>query len=75
MLANNPFAALRLLLPGQPLLVGVVVSGAGGTYVIELPGGARIQARGTAVVGTQVFVAGGAIQGEAPALTVVTAEV
>ncbi len=74
-MSANAFGPLQRLLPGQALLVGQVISGADGVYVIELPGGARIQARGTAVVGTQVFVSGGAIQGEAPALTVVTVEV
>lgn len=74
-MSTNPFTGLQRLLPGQGLQVGQVLSGAAGSYVIELPGGARIQARGVAVVGTKVFVAGGVIQGEAPSLTVVTVEV
>lgn len=74
-MSSNAFAALQRLLPAQALLVGQVVSGSAGAYVVELPGGARIPARGQASIGTSVFVAGGVIQGEAPALPVVTVEI
>lgn len=72
---RNPYKALLDLLPSSPLLVGDVVSVNGDVAVVELPGGGLIQARGKAVVGAHVFVQGGVIDGEAPALTYVAASV
>lgn len=73
---SNLFAAFRRLVPGAPLLVGTVTGAASaGVYLVQLPGGAAIQARGVASVGHSVFVRGGLIEGPAPALTVVTIEV
>lgn len=43
-------------------------------YVL-LPGGAIVQARGTAAVGQRVFVRAGAIEGPAPDLTYASAEI
>lgn len=75
MSTSNLFAQFRRLLPGQPLLVGTVISSGSGLVVVELPGGAQINARGQATVGAQVFVRGGAIEGEAPSLPSGTIEV
>lgn len=58
----------QALLPASPLLVGDVVSISNGLATIELPDGALISARGGASVGQRVFVRGGAIEGQAPAL-------
>ena len=67
----NLFSRFKRLAPGAPLLVGEVISATGGVVVVELPGGARIQARGAGTVGSQVFVRGDVIEGVAPSLTVV----
>ena len=72
---SNLFAQFRRLLPGQPLLVGVVVSSSASETLVELPGGDRIAVRGSATVGASVFVRAGAIEGEAPALGDGTIEV
>lgn len=65
---SNLFAQFRRLIPGQPLLVGVVVSSSASEALVELPGGARIAVRGTATPGASVFVRGGVIEAEAPSL-------
>lgn len=72
---SNLFAQFRRLLPGQPLLVGTVVSSGSGLVVVALPGGSSINARGEATVGTKVFVRNGAIEGPAPDLPTGTIEV
>lgn len=72
---RNPYKALLDLLPSSPLLVGDVVAVNGDVAVVELPGGGLVQARGQTVVGAHVFVRGGVIEGEAPALTYVSASV
>lgn len=64
----NLYRRLRDLMPQEPLLVGDVLGVVDGTATIELPGGARAQARGEAVVGDRVFFRGGAIEGPAPLL-------
>jgi hypothetical protein len=47
-----------------------------GRVVIELPGGHRIVARGNVTnTGSKVFVRGGVIEGEAPALTYVEIDI
>lgn len=72
---TNLFVRLQKLLPGSPLLVADVVSGSGSAWVLQLPDGSQIAARGSASVGDRVFVRGGLIEGQAPHLTVVTVEV
>jgi hypothetical protein len=72
----NSYKALRGLLSDPPLEVGeVVASLAGDSWLIELPGGGQIQARGQATVGQEVFVRNGLIEGQAPALTVVLIDI
>lgn len=63
------------LLPERPLLVGDVLSISDGVATVQLPGGGLIQARGEASTGQRVFVRDGAIEGPAPTLSYVTAEV
>lgn len=74
-MSDNLFTRFRQLLPGSPLLVGAAISQAGGVAVIELPGGARIEARGAVTVGLHYFVRAGAVEGEAPSLSGGTVEV
>lgn len=70
----NPYTLFRELIAGPPLLIGQVLSiGTGtalGSVAVELWGGAIINCRGEAEVGTSVFVRDGVIEGKAPSLTV-----
>ena len=59
----------------KPLEVGTVASVVNGVATIDLPGGGRLQARGSAQAGQRVFVRDGVIEGEAPSLTYTQAEV
>lgn len=72
---SNPYKALVALLPARPLLVGTVTAIGGGMATIEMPGGGLMQARGAATVGDRVFFRDGAIEGPAPALTIVLIDV
>ena len=63
------------LIPDAPLLVGDVLAVSDGIAQIELPGGGLVHARGEATAGQRVFVRDGAIEGQAPALDYVEAEV
>lgn len=68
----------RDLLPNDPLLVGTVQAHhADGTSTVVLPDGTttlRVRGQGVAI-GAQAFIKGGAIQGQAPSLPVVTIEI
>lgn len=72
---RNPYKAFLDLLPGRPLEVGTVVAVAGEVATVELPGGGRLQARGQTTPGARVFVRDGLIEGSAPTLTYISAEV
>ena len=74
-MSNNQYARFRSLLPTSPVLVGTVISSAACSTTVEYPGGPRVVVRGSATVSSAVFVRGGAIEGPAPSLPVVTAEV
>lgn len=74
-MTTNLYTRLRRLLPDPPLQVGAVISLADGIVTIELPGGARVQARGAGTVGAKVFFRNGVIEGDAPNLDIVTAEI
>lgn len=65
---SNPYKLLRDLMPTAPLLVGEVVSVAGDLALIELPGGNRVKARGSAFIGQKVFFRDEVIEGAAPNL-------
>ena len=71
----NPLQSLKQLLAGPPQQVGQVVAVAGNLATIELPGGAQIKARGSAMVGQHVFKQGGLILGDAPTLPIDIIEV
>jgi hypothetical protein len=72
---RNPYKRLLEILPQRPLQVGTVSASAAGVVTITLPGGGVIKARGDQSVGVKVFVRDGAVEGVAPSLTFVTAEV
>lgn len=74
-MTTNLFAQFKRILPAQPLLVGEVISSGSGAVVVELPGGDRITVRGEATPGDNVFVRNGAVEGTAPALTLVLIDV
>lgn len=72
---SNAFAAFRRLMPAAPLEAGTVVAQAGDVATIELPGGGRVNARGAATIGDRVFFRDGAIDGSAPTLSYIAAEI
>ena len=73
---DNIYRELLGLLPSDPLLVGTVTtSHADGTVTLELPGGGPLRVRGIAATGDRVFVRGGVVEGEAPALAFVEIEI
>jgi len=71
----NAFTLFQSLLPKEPLMIGTVYSSSGDTHMVNLLGGGRLIARGKAEVGKSVFVKGGVIQGDAPALPTVTIDI
>ena len=72
---SNPYSRFLALLPARPLQVGTVIATSGDVASIELPGGGTLHARGKATVGDRVFVRDGVIEGDAPTLTYISAEV
>lgn len=71
----NAYKLLKNLLPDPPLLVGNVTAVSNGTVTVTLPDGGIVQARGDGTVGTKVFVRDGAVEGDAPNLTIELIEV
>lgn len=71
----NLYKQLIDLLPQRPLQVGTVVAVVNGVCTVELPGGWRDTARGTATVGQKVFFRDGAVEGLAPELPLVQIDV
>lgn len=72
---SNPYTRFLALLPPKPQLVGTVSAVDGSVATVTLEGGGQLQARGQVTVGDRVFVRDGLIEGEAPALTYISAEV
>jgi hypothetical protein len=72
---SNPYARFLAIQPPKPLLVGTVIAVDGDVATVELPGGGQLHARGAVVVDDRVFVRDGVIEGEAPNLTYISAEV
>lgn len=70
MTTYNPYKELLGLLPARPLHIGTVLAVGSGIAHVELPGGAVVQARGSATAGQKVYVRDGAIEGVAPSLPV-----
>lgn len=72
---SNLYHQFLALLPPRPLQVGAVTAVAGQLCTVQLPGGGVLQARGDAVVGDQVFVRDGLIEGLAPSLPIVSIDI
>lgn len=72
---KNPYALLRELLPEPALQVGTVLSISSGVATLQLPGGARAQARGETTTGARVFFRNDLIEGPAPNLPVEVIEI
>ena len=78
MTAMNLMLRLRGVLPGDPLLVGDVITDHGdGTASVAFPGAGVARLRNPQAIGAggRVFVQGGAITSEAPALPSVLIEI
>ena len=72
---SNLYGRLKALFPDPPLQVGDVISVAGGTVVVQVPGGGRVNVRGEATAGDRVYFRDGAIEGPAPTLPLDVIEV
>lgn len=72
---HNLYEQFRQLIPDPPLQVGTVVEIGSGVVTVQLPGGGRIKARGTAAVGQNVFVRDDTVEGIAPTLTLELIEI
>lgn len=71
----NPFSRFQALTPAPALLTGTVQAVLpDGSRQILLPSGGIVTARGDSAAGARVFVRGGVIEGDAPALTVIEVE-
>ncbi|THF66630.1 hypothetical protein E6C76_07345 [Pseudothauera nasutitermitis] len=62
----NLYNRLRALIPEPRLEYGTVVATTDTGVLVELPGGARVHARGEAAVDTAVFIRAGVVEGPAP---------
>lgn len=74
-MSRNPYRVFKEIFPDQPLQIGTVTAVDGDIVTVALPGGGVLHARGTATVGSDVFVRDGVIEGAAPALPVVVIEI
>jgi hypothetical protein len=77
MASTNPYVALLALLPSYPLQIATITAIDGEVARLALPGGGVLTARGvgSGVVGDQVFVRDGVIEGAAPSMPVVLIEI
>lgn len=75
MTTTNLWKRLKQLLPEAPLLVGEVTGVTSYGAIVELPDGSIVSVRGEALVGQQVFIRDGVIEGMAPGLTTVLIEI
>ena len=64
----NLYKRFHRLLPQNPLRVGEVLAIDGTVVTVEEIGGARVQVRGEATVGTKVYFRDSVIEGPAPNL-------
>lgn len=71
----NLYRMLKGILPDPQLQVGTVTAVSNGVATVEVPGGGQLKARGSATVGTRVFVRDGVIEGTAPSLSTIYIEV
>lgn len=73
--AVNLWARWRDLMAAAPLLIADVVAVDAPRVLVEYPGGARDWVYGTGTAGGRVFIQGGKVIGDAPALALVVDEV
>jgi hypothetical protein len=71
----NLYEQFRRLIPDPPLQAGTVIEVGSGVVTVQLPGGGRIRARGTAAIGQNVFVRDDTVEGVAPTLTLEIIEI
>jgi len=72
----NQWAKFKRLLPGDPLLTGVIEGDNNdGTVNVILTGGGTLRVRGTGTIGARVYVRSGRIEGPAPSMTAVDIEI
>jgi hypothetical protein len=69
---TNARIAFEDLLPRDPLVVGTVLHSVGGVTTVTLYDGGSLKVRGSASVGSKVYIRGGIIQGAAPDLPLST---
>lgn len=74
-MAFNLYSSLRALLFTDRVQAGTVTAIETGRVTVTLPDGSLATVRGSATVGGRVYIRAGAIEGPAPALTVVDIEV
>lgn len=72
---RNLYQQFRALLPDAPLQAGTVIEVAAGVVTVQLPGGGRLKARGSAEPGQNVFVRDGQVEGIAPSLALEVIEI
>ena len=67
---RNLYEQFRRLISDPPLQAGTVIEAGAGVVTVELPGGGRVKARGSAQAGQNVFVRDGVVESAAPSLPV-----
>lgn len=72
---TNAYADLINVLQPEPRQIGIVLDIADGVATVELPGGGKLRARGSAAVDDYVFVRGGVIEAVTQAYSVVAIEI
>ncbi|WP_286757783.1 hypothetical protein [Ralstonia sp. RL] len=72
---HNLYQQFRQLIPDPPLQAGTAIEIGSGVVTVQLPGGGRIKARGTAAIGQNVFVRDDTVEGIAPTLTLELIEI
>jgi len=72
---HNLYEQFRQLIPEPPLQAGTVIEIGSGVVTVQLPGGGRIKARGTAAIGQNVFIRDDTVEGIAPTLTLELIEI
>jgi len=65
---SNPYKRLIQLIPGSQIDTGEVIATDGDGVTVELVTGAQVKARGTATIGSHVYIRDGAVIGPAPNL-------
>jgi len=72
---HNLYEQFRQLMPEPPLQAGTVIAADVGSVTVQIPGGGRIKARGSAAIGQNVFVRDDVVESVAPTLTLEIIEI